>query len=76
MSTSIISQQSASVSEAHPSWAEPTVVDSAVTVDGESERVDVQALPTPPTVPTDSPGCNPEFDFNDPAYPDEDRVII
>jgi hypothetical protein len=35
-----------------------------------------QGLPTVPTVPTDSSGYNSEFDFNDPNFPDEDRVEL
>jgi hypothetical protein len=71
---STVGQPSATVGGNHPTWAQPTVADSAPTVDYQSETIDPQGLPTVPTVPTDGVGNNPEFDFNDPNFPDEVRI--
>ena len=50
---STVGQPSATVGGVLPSWIQPTDADSTPTVDDEPEHLDIQGLPTHPTVPTD-----------------------
>ncbi|MDR3175779.1 MAG: DUF3987 domain-containing protein [Desulfovibrio sp.] len=64
------SQPSATVGRYHPAWGAPTVADGTPTDGCSYETTEPQGIPTVQTVQTVHQGHNPEFDFNNPDFPD------